>query len=60
MSGWPEASLEVLKDYVHAISLYLLDSLPEPPCEVSYGFLSYFIIVYKELMFLFYHTKQRY
>ena len=39
MSGWPEASPEVLKDCVHAISLYLLDDLPEPPCEVSYGFL---------------------
>ena len=39
MSGWPEASLEVLKDYIHDISLYLLDGLPEPPYEVSYGFL---------------------
>ena len=38
-SGWLEASPEVLKDYVHAISLYLLNGLPEPPCEVSYGFL---------------------
>ena len=35
----PEASPEVLKDYIHVISLYLLNDLPEPPCEVSYGFL---------------------
>ena len=46
--GWPEASPEVLKDCVHAISLYLLDGLPEPPCEVSYGFL-----------FLLYNILQR-
>ena len=39
MSGWPGASPEVQKDYIHAISLYLLDGLPEPPYEVSYGFL---------------------
>ena len=39
MSGWPEASLEVLKDYIHDISLYLLDGLPKRPYEVSYGFL---------------------
>ena len=48
MSGWPEASLEVLKDCIHAISLYLLDGLLEPPCEVSYGFL-----------FLLYNSLQR-
>ena len=33
-----EASLEVLKDCVHAVNLYLLDGLLEPPSEVSYGF----------------------
>ena len=48
MSGWPEASPEVLKDCIHAISLYLLDGLPEPPCEVLYGFL-----------FLLYNSLQR-
>ena len=36
---WSEASLEVMKDYVHAVNLYLLDGLPEPLGEVSYGFL---------------------
>ena len=30
VSGWPEASPEVLKDCINAISLYLLDNLPEP------------------------------
>ena len=34
---WPEVSLEVLKDCIHAIKFYLLDGLPEPPCEVPYG-----------------------
>ena len=48
MSGWPEASPEVLKDCVHAISLYLLDDLLELSCEVSYGFL-----------FLLYNSLQR-
>ena len=46
--GWLKASLKVLKDCVHAISLYLLDDLLEPPCEVSYGFL-----------FLLYNSMQR-
>ena len=36
-SRWPEASPEVLKDYIHDVKFYLLDSLSEPPCEVSYG-----------------------
>ena len=47
-NGWLEASPKVLKDCVHAISLYLLDGLPEPPSEVSYGFL-----------FLLYNSLQR-
>ena len=47
-SGLLEASPEVLKDCIHAISLYLLDGLLEPPCEVLYGFL-----------FLFYNSIQR-
>ena len=33
----PEASPEVLKDYVHAVKFYLLDDLPEPPRKVPYG-----------------------
>ena len=33
----PEASLEVLKNYIHAVKFNLLDSLPEPPYEVPYG-----------------------
>ena len=45
-SGWLEASPEVLKDCVHVISLYLLDGLPEPPCEASYGFL---LLLYNSL-----------
>ena len=45
-SGWPEASPGVLKDCVHGISLYLLDGLPEPPCEVLYGF---FFLLYNSL-----------
>ena len=44
----PEAAPKDLKDSVYAISLYLLDSLPEPPCEVLYGFL-----------FLLYNRLQR-
>ena len=32
-----EASPEVLKDCIHTIKFYLLDGLPEPPCEVLYG-----------------------
>ena len=48
ISGWLEASPEVLKDCVHAINLYLLNGLPEPPYEVSYGFL-----------FLLYNSLQR-
>ena len=36
---WPEAFPEILKDCMDVISLYLLDGLPKPPCEVSYGFL---------------------
>ena len=35
---WHEASLEVLIDRVHAVNLYALDNLPEPPGEVPYGF----------------------
>ena len=35
----PEASSEVLKDYIHAVKFYLLDGLPKPPCEAPYGFL---------------------
>ena len=34
----PEASPEVLKDYNHAVKFYLLDSLPEPPCDASLCF----------------------
>ena len=30
----PEASLEVLKDRVHAVKFYLLDGLPKPPCKI--------------------------
>ena len=33
-SRWPKASPKVLEDYIHAIQLYLLDDLLEPPCEV--------------------------
>ena len=33
----PEASPKVLKNCFHAVKIYLLDSLPEPPCEVPYG-----------------------
>ena len=44
----PEASSEVLKDFIHAIKFYLLDGLPEPLCEVPYGFL-----------FLLYNSLQR-
>ena len=47
-NGWHEPSPEFLKDCVHAISLNLLDDLPEPPCKVSYGFL-----------FLLYNSLQR-
>ena len=43
-----KASPEVLKDCVYVISLYLLDGLPKPPCEVSYGFL-----------FMLYNSLQR-
>ena len=45
-SGWREASPEVIKDRIHAIGLYLLDGLPEPSCEVSYGF---FFLLYNSL-----------
>ena len=38
MGGWREASPEVLKDYVHAVNFYLLDSLLEPPSEVPVWF----------------------
>ena len=58
-SGWPKASLEVLKDCVHAVDLYLLDDLLESPCEVLYGFL---FLLYNSLQranvpFLPYRTK---
>ena len=33
----PEASPEDLKDCIHAVKFYLLDGLPKPPYEVSYG-----------------------
>ena len=33
----PKASPEALKDCIDAVKFYLLDSLPEPPCEVPYG-----------------------
>ena len=33
----PEASLEVMKDYIHAVKFYLLDDLPEPLRKVPYG-----------------------
>ena len=33
----PEAYREVLKDCIHVVKFYLLDDLPEPPYEVSYG-----------------------
>ena len=36
---WSEASLEVMKDCIHAVNLYLLNDLPESPGEVPYGFL---------------------
>ena len=36
---WPKASPEVLKDRVHAVKLYLLDGLPEPPRKIPYGFI---------------------
>ena len=48
-----EASPEVLKDCIHAVKFYLLDGLPEPPCEVCMDSSSCFKIVCKELMFLF-------
>ena len=32
-----EASLEVLKDCIHAIKFYLLDGFPESPRKVPYG-----------------------
>ena len=59
-SGRREALPEVLKDCVHDVNFYLLDGLPESPSEVSYGSSSCFIIVCKELIFLFYRTEQRY
>ena len=34
---WPEASPEILKDCIHVVNFYLLDSLPKPFCEVLYG-----------------------
>ena len=43
----PEASLEVLKDCIHAVKFYLLDGLPEPPYEVLY-----------RLFFVFKHSLQ--
>ena len=33
----PETSPEALKGCIHAVKFYLLDRLPEPPCEVPYG-----------------------
>ena len=45
-SGRPEASPEVLKDYIHAVKFYLLDGLSEPHCEVPYGFL---LLLYNSL-----------
>ena len=44
--GWREASPEVLKDYIHAVNLYVLDDLPEPPGEVPYDFL---LLLYNSL-----------
>ena len=41
----PEASSEVLNDYIHVVKLYLLDGLHKPPYEVSYGSSSCFKIV---------------
>ena len=43
---WCEASLKVLKDCVHAVNLYLLNGLPEPPGEVPHGFL---LLLYNSL-----------
>ena len=43
---WRETSSEVLKDCIHAVNLYLLDGLPEPPGEVPYGFL---LLLYNSL-----------
>ena len=31
-----KASFKVLKDYIHVVKFYMLDGLPEPPCEVLY------------------------
>ena len=36
--GRGEALLEILKDCVHAVNLYLLSGLTESPSEVPYGF----------------------
>ena len=36
-SRQPKASPKVLKDCIHVVKFYLLDGLPEPPCEVLYG-----------------------
>ena len=54
-----EASPEVLKDCIHDVKFYLMDGLPEPPCEVPYGLFFMFKIVYKELIFIFWRTEHR-
>ena len=41
-----EASPKVLKDCFHAVNLYPLDGLPEPPSEVPYDFL---ILLYNSM-----------
>ena len=33
----PKASPEVMKDRFHALKIYLLDGLPEPPRKIPYG-----------------------
>ena len=43
-SGWRKALPKAMRDWVHAVNFYLLDSLPESPGEVSY-----------DLIFLFYY-----
>ena len=57
---WREAAPEVLKDYIHAVNVHLLDGLLEPPGEVQYGFL---LLLYNSLqivIFLLCRTKQKY
>ena len=43
---WREISPQVLKDCFHAVNLYLLDGLLEPPGEFPYGFI---LLLYNSL-----------